>query len=130
MTFLILANPYTDCSNSLRPDTPFEDLNRITGNRAPLSLAKGVFDTLDPSIPHLGTIIIEGGASDDRLRWSEVCWAASLMAGRLLEYKAHEIVPVSTYRYTNCYLHLLMQPLQGICVLHRRKECTCDSSTL
>jgi hypothetical protein len=44
-----------------------------------------------------------GGDSDDRLRWSEVCWATSLMAGRLRErqYQAHGIVPVSMYRYTN-----------------------------
>ena len=65
----------------------------------PMSFAKGVFDTLDPSTPHLGTIVIGGGDSDDRLRWTEVCWAASLMAGRLAEiqYQAHEIVPVSVY---------------------------------
>jgi len=97
--FVVLVNPYTDCNNSLRDDTPFEGLNRITGRRQPLSLAKGVFDTLDPSIPHLGTIVIEGAPSDDRLRWSEVCWAASLMASRLREgqYQAHEIIPVSIY---------------------------------
>jgi hypothetical protein len=77
-----------------------------------MSLAKGVFDTLDSSTPHLGTIIIDTADPDDRLLWAEVCWAASLMAGRLREqqYQAHEIVPVSIYRYTNCYLHLLTQP--------------------
>jgi hypothetical protein len=68
MTFVVLVNPYPNCSNSLRDDTPFEGLNRITGHRQPLSLAKGVFDTLDPSIPYLGTIVIEGAAPDDRLR--------------------------------------------------------------
>jgi hypothetical protein len=54
-------------------------------------------------------IVIEGAASDDRLRWSEVCWAASLMADRLREgqYQVHGIIPVSIYRYTDCYLHLL-----------------------
>jgi hypothetical protein len=95
----VLVNPYTDCSNSLRDDTPFERLNRIAGRKVPMSAAKGVFDTLDPSIPHLGTIVIEGAPSDDRLRWSEVCWAASLMASRLREgqYQAHEIIPVSIY---------------------------------
>jgi|SRR5580700_5099525 hypothetical protein len=103
MTLLSLINAYTDCGNSPRSDTPFEQVDRITGRMLPLSLAKGVFDTLDPSIPHLGTIIIGGGDSDDRLRWSEVCWATSLMAGRLRErqYQAHGIVPVSIYRYTN-----------------------------
>ncbi len=107
--FVVLVNPYTDCSNSLRDDTPFERLNRITGRTLPPSFAKGVFDPLDPSIPHLGTIVIDGSASDDRLRWSELCWTASLMAGRLRErqYQAHRIAPVSIYRYTNCYLHLL-----------------------
>jgi hypothetical protein len=105
----VLVNPYTDCSNSLRDDTPFERLNRIAGRKVPMSAAKGVFDTLDPSIPHLGTIVIDGSASDDRLRWSELCWAASLMACRLRErqYRAHGIAPVSIYRYVNCYLHLL-----------------------
>jgi hypothetical protein len=75
---------------------------------APLSFAKGVFDTLDPSTPYLGTKVISGAASeeassDDRLRWTEVCWAASLMAGRLRErqYQEHGIIPVSIYRYTN-----------------------------
>ena len=102
--FVVLVNPYAYCSNSLRDDTPFERLNRITGRTVPMSFAKGVFDTLDPSIPHLGTIIIGGGHSDDRLQWSEVCWAASLMAGRLRErrYQAYGIVPVSIYRIATC----------------------------
>jgi len=108
--FVVLVNPYTDCSNSLRDDSQFEQLNRVTGRTLPPTFAKGVFDTPDPTIPHLGTIVFGGGDSDDRLQWNEVCWAASsLMAGRLRErqYQAHEIVPVSIYRYTNCYLHLL-----------------------
>ena len=97
-----------------------------------VSFAKGVFDTLDPSIPHLGTIIIGGGDSDDRLQWSEVCWAASLMAGRLRErqYQAYGIVPVSIYRHTNCLLALANVALQGIYILHHQNKCTCDSSTL
>ena len=108
--FVVLVNPYTDCSNSLRDDTPFERLNRIMARTMPMSFAKGVFGTLDPSIPHLGTIVIGGGDSDDRLQWNEVCWAASLMAGRLRErqYQAHQIIPVSIHPYANCYLHLLM----------------------
>ena len=77
----------------------------------PMSFAKGIFDTFDTSIPHLGTILIDGAESDDRLRWVEVCWAATLMAGRLADeqYRAHRITPVTIYQYTNCYWHLLTQ---------------------
>jgi hypothetical protein len=109
MTLLSWLIPTLIAANSLRDDSPFERVNDVGGHRLPLSIGKGVFDTFDTSIPHLGTIVIEGGDSDDRLRWTEVCWAASLMAGRLRErlYQAHPIVPVSIYRYTNCYLHLL-----------------------
>ena len=73
-------------------------------------MGKGIFDTLDPSTPHLGTIIIDTADSDDRLCWAEVCWAASLMASRLREqqYQAHEIIPVSI-EY-ELHLHLLTQP--------------------
>jgi hypothetical protein len=132
MTLVVLVNSYTDCSTSLRDDTPFERLNRIMGRGTPMSFAKGVFDTLDPSTPHLGTIVIGGGDSDDRLQWNEVCWAASLMAGRLRErrYQAHKIVPVSVYRIRELLLALANVTLQGICVLHPRNKCTCDSSTL
>jgi hypothetical protein len=79
-------------------------ITRSNNSTISLSFARGVFDTLDTSTPHLGTIVIEGAASDeaasdDRLRWTEVCWAASLMAGRRREeqYQAHEIIPVSIY---------------------------------
>ena len=132
MTFIVLVNRYTYCSNSLRDDIPFERLNRITGHTVPVPFAKGVFDTLDPSIPHLGTIIIGGGDSDGRLQWSEVCWAASLMAGRLRErqYQAYGIVPVSIYRHTNCLLVLANVALQGIYILHHQNECTCDSNKI
>ena len=98
--------------HSLRDDTPFERLNSITDRRQPLSLAKGVFDTLDPSIPHLGTIVIDGADSDDRLRWSEVCWAAALMAGRMQEeqYQAHRIIiPVN-----NLSIHDLLLALANV----------------
>ncbi len=92
-------------------DTPFELLNRITSRTESLSFAKGVFDTLDPSIPHLGTIVIDGADSDDRLRWSEVCWAAALMAGRMQEeqYQAHRIIPVN-----NLSIHDLLLALANV----------------
>jgi hypothetical protein len=54
-----------------------KDSTVSTGRTMPMSFAKGVFDTFDPSTPHLGTIVIGGGDSDDRLQWNEVCWAAS-----------------------------------------------------
>jgi len=94
---VVLVHFYTNCGNSLRENTPFEGHNRVGSRTHPPSYAKGVFDTLDPSIPHLGTLLTDGVDSDNRLRWSEVCWAACLMAGRLRdkEYRKHKIVPVS-----------------------------------
>lgn len=84
---------------SLRNNTPFEAHNDVGSRTDPPCYAKGVFDTLNPSIPHLGTLLTDGVDSDNRLRWSEVCWAACLMAGRLRdkEYRKHEIVPVFVY---------------------------------
>ena len=80
-------------------------LNSVVRRHEPLCYGKGVFNTLDPSMPHLGTLLIDGAVADDRLRWSEVCWAAFLMAGRLREEQnqAHGIVPVSIERQiTTC----------------------------
>jgi hypothetical protein len=117
--------------NSPRSDTSFEQVDRITGRMLPLSLAQGVFDTYGPLIPHLGTIIVGGGNSNDRLRWSEVCWATSLMAGRLRErqYQAHGIARL-VFIDTRILLALANVALQGIYILHHQNECTCDSSTL
>ena len=73
-------------------------LNRLIRRHEPKCYGKGIFDTLNPSTPHIGTLLIDGAIADDRLRWSEVTWAAFLMLGRLQEkqYRAHGIVPVST----------------------------------
>ena len=94
-----LVNPYTNWSNRLPRDSNFERLNDLIRRIEKPCFAKNLFDTQDLSTPHLGTVLIDAVDSDDRLRWSEVCWAAFLMADRLREkeYRVHEIVPVSIY---------------------------------
>jgi hypothetical protein len=112
LTPYFLVSPYTNWSNSLPRHSYFEKLNDIVRNIEMPCFAKNLFDTQDLSTPHLGTVLIDAVDSDDRLRWSEVCWAAFLMANRWREkeYRGHEIVPVSIYQCTNCYLDLLTQP--------------------
>ena len=99
LTPYFLVSPYTNWSNSLSRNSNFEKLNNIVRNIEMPCFAKNLFDTQDQSTPHLGTVLIDAVHSDDRLRWSEVCWAAFLMANRWREkeYRAHEIVPVSIY---------------------------------
>jgi hypothetical protein len=97
-----------------------------------MSLGKGVFDTLDPSTPRLGTIIIEGSDAGDRLRWNEVCWAASLMAVQAARAAVSSArnCPGEYLSIHELLLALANVALQGICGLHHQNECTCDSSTL
>ena len=99
LTPYFLVSPYTNWSNRLPRHSNFEKLNNIVRNIEKPCFAKNLFDTQDLSTPHLGTVLIDAVHSDDRLRWSEVCWAAFLMANRWREkeYRAHEIVPVSIY---------------------------------
>jgi len=59
-----------------------------------------VLDNADFKRPHLGCEIIDGAEMDDRLLWSEVLSAVSLMANRLFKkgYEMHRLVPVRIYK--------------------------------
>lgn len=89
-----------------------------------------VFDNANPAYPHLGCMVIEGAALDDRLLWSEVLSAVGFMLRRLLkkEYKMHQLVPVRIYAYI--YFIALMLTQQGVCCHNRWEESAHTSSTL
>ena len=62
-----------------------------------------IFEAQDESVPHRACLLCDGAVSDDRLRRSEVCCAASLMAARLQKAKktGDRIVPVGTSDMTD-----------------------------
>lgn len=58
-----------------------------------------IFEAHDESLPHRACLLYDGAVSDSRLRRSEVCCAAALMAARLRMVKIYHdpIVPVFVY---------------------------------
>jgi predicted nucleic acid-binding Zn ribbon protein len=60
-----------------------------------------ILETQNKSDPHRACLLCDGAVSDDRLRRSEVCCAASLMAARLQKAKrtGDRIVPVGYLRH-------------------------------
>jgi len=83
----------------MRHETLYETIDVVCKRMSTLWYCRDVFDTLDLSIPHLGTVVIDDVPLDDRILRSEMCCLTFLMAGRLRdrEYQAHKIVPVFVY---------------------------------